>query len=164
MIRRSGLLDYRKERRSALLNYKKKIHLEILNQKKIGLNDELESQLQFYSLILMDQLNWEIREQYLELLDKFMEKKIDILKFIPAFRERYQGIEKVKNVLESNRILLSPNKNSLEFGNQLLRIYNCWDAYSGDREPFRDKYEIGEIEYTNFMEEIYFQLKELIQE
>jgi hypothetical protein len=86
------------------------------------------------------------------------------LKFIVAFRERYECIQEIKNVLESNRIFLSPNKNSLEFGNLMLGISNCCDAYSGDREPFRDKYEIGEIEFTNFMEEIYFQLKEFIQE
>lgn len=156
--------DWEKKRRSALLNYNKKLHLEMLNQKEIVLNDELKSKLQFYSIILMDQLNWEIKSQYLDLLTQFIEKKIDILKFILAFRERYDCIKKVKNVLESNRILLSPNKNSLEFGNLMLRIYNCCDAYSGDREPFRDEYEIGEIEFTNFMEEIYFQLKELIQE
>lgn len=156
--------DWEKKRRSALLNYNKKLHLEMLNQKEIVLNDELKSKLQFYSIILMDQLNWEIKSQYLELLTQFIEKKIDILKFIIAFRERYDCIKKIKNVLESNRILLSPNKNSLEFGNLMLRIYDCCDAYSGDREPFRDEYEIGEIEFTNFMEEIYFQLKELIQE
>jgi len=156
--------DWEKKRRSALLNYNKKLHLEMLNQKEIVLNDELKSKLQFYSIILMDQLNWEIKSQYLDLLTQFIEKKIDILKFILAFRERYDCIKKIKNVLESNRILLSPNKNSLEFGNLMLRIYDCCDAYSGDREPFRDEYEIGEIEFTNFMEEIYFQLKELIQE
>ena len=155
--------DWEKKRRSALLNYNKKLHLEMLNQKEIILNDELKSKLQFYSIILMDQLNWEIKSQYLELLTQFIEKKIDILKFIIAFRERYECIEKIKNVLESNRILLSPNKNSLEFGSLMLRIYDCCDAYSGDREPFRDEYEIGEIEFTNLMEEIYFQLKELIQ-
>jgi hypothetical protein len=89
---------------------------------------------------------------------------MDTFEFIVAFRERYECIQKIKDVLESNRIILSPNKNSLEFGNLMLRIYNCCDAYSGDCEPFRNKYEIGEIEFTNFMEEIYFQLKELIQE
>ena len=112
----------------------------------------------------MDQLNWEIKSQYLDLLTQFIEKKIDILKFIIAFRERYDCIKKIKNVLESNRILLSPNKNSLEFGNLMLRIYDCCDAYSGDPEPFRDEYEIGEIEFTNFMEEIYFQMKKLLKE
>ena len=156
--------DWEKIQCSALLNYNKKLHLEMLNQKEIVLNDELKSKLQFYSIILMDQLNWEIKSQYLELLTQFTEKKIDILKFIVAFRERYECIQKIKNVLEFNRIILSLNKNSLEFGNLMLRIYNCCDAYSGDREPFRDDYEIGEIEFTNFMKEIYFQLKEFIQE
>jgi len=94
--------DWEKNRRSALLNSDKKLHLEMLNQKEIVLNDELKSKLQFYSIILMAQLNWEIKSQYLELVTQFIEKKIDILKFIIAFRERYECIQKIKNVLESN--------------------------------------------------------------
>ena len=68
--------DWEKNRRSALLNYDKKLHLEMLNQKEIVLNDELKSKLQFYSIILMDQLNWEIKSQYLDLLTQFIEKKL----------------------------------------------------------------------------------------
>lgn len=74
----------------------------MLNQKEIVLNDELKSKLQFYSIILMDRLNWEIKYQYLELLTQFIEKKIDVLKFILVFCERYDCIQKIKNVLESN--------------------------------------------------------------
>jgi hypothetical protein len=55
--------DLEKIRRSTLLNYNKKLHLEMLNQKEIILNDELKSKLQFYSIIFMDQLNWEIKSQ-----------------------------------------------------------------------------------------------------
>jgi hypothetical protein len=156
--------DWEKMQRSALLDYDKKLHLEMLNQKEIFLNDELKSKLPLYSIILMDQLNWEIRFQYLELLTQFIEKKIDILNFIVAFRERYECIQKIKDVLESNQILLSPNKNSLDFATLILQIYNCCDAYSNDPEIFRDEYEIGKIEFTNFMEKIYFKLKEVIQE
>jgi hypothetical protein len=56
--------DWGKIRRSALLNYNKKLHLEMLNQKEILLNDELKLKLQIYSIILMDQLNWEIKSQF----------------------------------------------------------------------------------------------------
>jgi hypothetical protein len=55
--------DLEKIRRSTLLNSNKKLHLEMLNQKEIILNDELKSKLQFYSIIFMDQLNWEIKSQ-----------------------------------------------------------------------------------------------------
>jgi hypothetical protein len=55
--------DLEKIRRSTLSNSNKKLHLEMLNQKEIILNDELKSKLQFYSIIFMDQLNWEIKSQ-----------------------------------------------------------------------------------------------------
>lgn len=158
--------DWDNKRRSILLNYDKKLHLEMLNlnQKDIILNNELKVKLEFYSFVLMDQLHWEIKSQYLELLAQFIEKEIDIVEFIGAFRERYYCIEEIKDVLESNRILLSPNKNSFEFGNLILKIYDCCDAYSGEFEEFRSKFEIGETQFTNYMKEIYFQSKKLIQE
>jgi hypothetical protein len=156
--------DFEKDLRSALLNSDKKLHLEMLNQKEIGLNDELKLKLQFYSILLRGHLNWEIKSQYLELVTQFIEKKMKIFEFIQALRERYQSVQKIKNLLQSNRILLSPNKNSLEFEKLISRIEDYCEGYSGDPEPLLDKYEIGEIEFTNFMEKIYFQLKELIQE
>ena len=60
--------DWEKIQCSALLNYNKKLHLEMLNQKEVVSNDELKLKLQFYSIILMYELNWEIKYQYLELL------------------------------------------------------------------------------------------------
>ena len=53
---------------------------------------------------------------------------------------------------------------SLKYENLILQIYDFYDTYLGDGEPFRDEYKIGKIEFTNFMEKIYFdfELKELI--
>ena len=67
--------DLKKESRYALLNYDKKLHLEllkdceILNQQGELLSDELKSRLLTYSVILIDHLHWEIRDQYLKLLE-----------------------------------------------------------------------------------------------
>lgn len=119
------------------------------------MSDELNSRLRTYSIILIDQLNWEIRDQYLELLDKFMEKKLDIFNFQIAFCERYESIEKVADVLKLNRVLLSPDENSLDFGDLLSKIDNCCKAYSGDVEPFRNKFEIGDVEFRTSIEKIY---------
>jgi hypothetical protein len=106
-----------KKRRYELLNYDKKRHLELLNQQ----GDEFESKLRTYSIILIDHLNWEIRDQYLELLDNYMEAKIDSFNFRIAFCERYESIEKVADLLESNRVLLSPDQNSLNFGDLTVK-------------------------------------------
>lgn len=154
--------DLKKKRQHELLGYEKKRHLELLNQQG-ELNDELNSKLRIYSIILIDHLNWEIQDQYLELLDKFMEKKINIFNFRNAFCERYTSIEQVADVLESNRVFLSPNQKSLEFGDLLAKIENCCQAYSGDPEPFRNKFEIGDVEFRTSVEKTYFQMKKFLK-
>ena len=90
-----------------------------MNQDLCDLSDELKSRLQTYSGILIDQVNWEIRDEYLKFLKDFIEKKIDGFSFRVGFLERYQSIEKVANVLKLNRVLLSPNENCLDFGDLL---------------------------------------------
>ena len=135
-----------------------------MTQQGIDLNDEVNSRLRTYSIILIDHLNWEIRDQYLELLDKFIDKKIDSFNFRIAFCERYESIEKVADLLKSNRVLLSPDQNSLEFGDLLAKIDDCCKAYCDDPEPFRNKFEIGDAEFTILMEEIYFQMKDFLNE
>ena len=152
--------NFRKERRYELLNYDKKRHLELLNKQ----GDELNLKLLTYSVILIDHLNWEIRYQYLELLDKFIDKKIDSFNFRIAFCERYESIEKVADLLKSNRVLLSPDKNSLNFGDLLSKIDNCCKAYSDDPEPFRNKFEMGDVEFRISIEKIYFKIQKYLNE
>lgn len=149
-----------KKRRYELLNYDKKRHLELLNKK----GDEFKSKLQTYSIILIDHLNWEIRDQYLELLDKFIDKKIDSFNFRIAFCERYESIEKVVDLLKSNRVILSPDKNSLNFGDLLAKIDNCCKAYSDDPEPFRNKFEIGDVEFRISIEKIYLKIQKYLNQ
>lgn len=149
-----------KKRRYELLNYNKKRHLELLNKQ----GDEFKSKLRTYSIILIDHLNWEIRDQYLELLENYREKKIDSFKFRIAFCERYESIEKVADLLKSNRVLLSPDKNSLNFGDLLAKIDNCCKAYSDDPEPFRNKFEIGDVEFRISIEKIYLKIQKYLNE
>ena len=66
---------------------------------EILLND-LRFELLTYKVILLDQLNWEIKDQYLELLKKFVEKEIDIDEFRITFTKRYKSKNKVANFLE----------------------------------------------------------------
>ena len=93
-----------------------------------------------------------------------MEKKIDSFNFRIRFCEHYEFIEKVANLLKSNRVLLSPDKNSLNFGDLLSKIDSCCKAYSDDPEPFRNKFEIADAEFTILMEKIYFQMKGFLNE
>jgi hypothetical protein len=98
-------------------------------------------------MCLLDHLNWEIRDQYLELLENYMEEKEDILNFRIRFCERYESTEKVADLLKSNRVVLSPDENSLDFGDLLSEIYECCKVYSNDPEPYRNEFEIGDVEF-----------------
>ncbi|MFT5791182.1 MAG: hypothetical protein ACI9LI_000514 [Saprospiraceae bacterium] len=149
-----------KKRRYELLNYDKKRHLELLNQQ----DEEVESKLRTYSIILIDHLNWEIRDQYLKLLENYMEEKSDSFNFQIRFCERYESIEKVAELLKSNRVLLSPDKNSLNFGDLLSKIDNCCKAYSDDPEPFRNEFEIGDVEFRISIEKIYLKIQNFLKE
>ena len=67
------------------------------------------------------------------------------------------------DLLKSNWVLLSPDKNSLYFGDIVSKIDNCCKAYSNDREPFQNKFEIEDIEFRTYFEKIYFQMKNFLK-
>ena len=126
--------------------------------------DELKSRLRAYSIILIDQLNWEIRDQYLELVNEFVDKKFDSFKFRRTFEKRYESIEEVADVLKSNRVLLSPNQNSLDFEDLLSEIDNCCKEYCDDPQPYRDKFEIGEVEFCDLIEKISLKMQKFLNQ
>ncbi len=129
-----------KKKHYKLLNYDKKRHLELLNKQ----SEEFQPKLRDYWIILFDHLNWEIRDQYLQLLEDYREEKLDILNFRCKFCERYESIQKAADYLNSNRVLPSPNtdKKSINFGDSLIEIDLCCNVYSNDPEPFRNEVEI----------------------
>jgi hypothetical protein len=155
--------NFKKEKLYEFLNYDKKLNLELLKDSE-DLTGELRLKFLHYSAIQFNHLNWEIRDQYLELLDKFIDKKIDSFNFRIAFCERYESIEKVADLLKSNLVLLSPDKNSLNFGDLLSKIDNCCKAYSDDPEPFRNKFEIGDVEFRISIEKIYLKIQKYLNE
>lgn len=148
------------KKRARLLSYDKKHHAMLLDQK----TEDFSLELLQHRLILEDQVHWEIRGEYLELFEKYVEKKLSGGMFRVHFCERYESIEEVANFLELNRILLSPNKNSSDFGTLLSDISSCCEICSDDPEPYRQSFEITEIEFRNIVEKIYLQLKKLDQD
>ena len=81
--------NFKKEKLYEFLNYDKKLHLELLKDSE-DLTGELRLKFLHYSAIQFNHLNWEIRDQYLELLKNYREGKIDIFNFIIKFEERYE--------------------------------------------------------------------------
>lgn len=84
----------------------------------------------------------------------FINKKIDILSFQIAFCKRYESVQKVTNLLKSNRIFFSPNKKSFNFVDLLLEIDFYSKVYSSDLEIFRNKFEIRDVEFRILIEKI----------
>ena len=98
------------------LNYNKQSHLELLklkySQEKVFSSEE-ESELSDYSSALDAHLDWETREQYLQLLEKLINGKIDTFKFCIEFKKRNELNGEVFDSLEANFLLLSPHEKSV---------------------------------------------------
>ena len=144
------------------MSYDKKLNLELLKDSE-NLTGELRLKFLHYSAIQFNHLNWEIRDQYLELLENYREEKMDSFNFIMKFEERYDSIGKVADLLKSNRVLLSPDENSLDFGDLLSEIDSCCKAYSDDPEPFRNKFEIGDVEFRISIEKVYLKIQKFLK-
>ena len=147
---------WKEEQRSRLLNYDKKRHLELLNHQ--GDEYTYNSELEDCSIILINQLQWTLREEYLELLEDYKTNKITTSKFLGSFHNLMHSIEKAAKLLESNKILLSPHEKSLDFALLLLEIEDCYAAYA----PDPDSYEIGEVEYRSIVEKTYLDIQNLL--
>ena len=132
--------------------------------KKILPDDNLSLKFLHYSAIQFNHLNWEIKDQYLELLENYMEEKIDSFNFRIAFCERYESIDEVADVLKSNRVLLSPHENALDFGDFLSQIDSCCKVYSDNPEPFQQKCELGDVEFRISIEKIYLKIQNFFKE
>jgi hypothetical protein len=148
-----------------MTQYNKKRHLELLKKREEKSISSTESkELLNYSAVLDRQLDWETRDQYLQLLKEFIEGKIDIGEFLIAFEERGRLNGEVLDILESNLILLEPHEKSLDFLDFIQQILQDCDIYNPDPEPFRHEYELDETEFRNSIEETYLQIQKLLKE
>ncbi len=148
-----------------MTQYNKKRHLELLKKREEKSISSTESKELFnYSAVLDRQLDWETRDQYLQLLEEFIEGKIYIGEFLIAFEERGRLNGEVLDILESNLILLEPHEKSLDFLDFIQQILQDCDIYNPDPEPFRHEYELDETEFRSSIEETYLQIQKLLKE
>jgi hypothetical protein len=146
-----------------MTQYNKKRHLELLKKReKKSISSTESKELLNYSAVLDRQLDWETRDQYLQLLKEFIEGKIDIGEFLIAFEERGRLNGEVLDILESNLILLEPHEKSLDFLDFIQQILQDCEIYNPDPEPFRHEYELDETEFRNSIEETYLQIQKLL--
>jgi hypothetical protein len=134
-------------------NYNKKHHLELLKQKSMGDNSS-EDEILRYSCILENQLEWEMRDQYLELMEEFLKENISMPEFFAELRIKNYSIIDSVTFLESHRILLSPDKKSSKFGKLLEAVT---DHLEGDLYFTEDK-------FKNLIEENFIKIKKYLNE
>ena len=134
-------------------NYNKKRYLELLKKRSEGDNSK-DVELLKYSCQLEQQVEWELREQYLELMEDFLKDKISMPEFFAELRTKNYSIIDIGALLESHRILLSLDKKAPKF--------------SALMEPINDELE-GDLsytgeEFTNFIQENFIKIKKYLNE
>lgn len=134
-------------------NYNKKRYLELLKKRSDGDNSK-DVELLKYSCQLEQQVEWELREQYLELMEDFLKDRISMPEFLTEFQTKNYSIIDAVPFLEKHRILLSLDKKAPKFSELM--------------EPIHDELE-GELsytgeEFTNFIEENFIKIKKYLNE
>ena len=136
-----------------ITNYNKKRYLQLLNQRSIGDNSN-NDELSRYSCMLTNQLDWEIRYQYLSLMENFLNENISMPEFFAELRIKNYAIIDAVVFLEKHRILLSIHQKASKFGELLEYIT---DELEGDLSYTED-------EFKNFIQENFIKIKKYLNQ
>lgn len=131
------------------LNYSKKWYIELLDKYSKG-KFLYDSELANYSCKLEQQIEWELREQYLELIEDCLKDKISSAEFFADLRAKNYSVINIVKLLESHRIILSLNKKVPKFSELMEPIIDEL-SYTGD-------------DFTNFLEENFIKIKNYLDE
>jgi hypothetical protein len=134
-------------------DYNKKRYLQLLDQRSIDDNSN-NDELSRYSCMLTNQLDWEIRDQYLSLMEKFLNGDISMPEFFAELRIKTYAIIDAVVFLEKHRILLSFDKKASKFGELLEDVT---DELEGDLSYTGD-------EFKNFIQENFIKIKKYLNE
>ena len=125
LIKENKYEEAEKKKEREIYNSVKKIYLKIQSIVK-DYRTNYNVSRDFSQLV--DQLNWENQDQYIELIDEFLNGSSNFLNF----KERYQSIVRVGKELESNSISLKINYQALGFSNHILILIQLFDSYQID--------------------------------
>ena len=114
-----------------------------------------ENQLSHYDRILESQIEWEMRDQYMELMKGVLNDNISGSEFFAELRTKNYSIIDTFEFLVSHQILLSPHKKASKFG-EFLEPIN--DLLEGEK-----LYLTGD-EFKNFLEENFIKIKKYLNE
>ena len=134
-------------------DYNKKRYLQLLDQRSIGDNSNNDELLR-YSCMLTNQLYWEIRDQYLSLMERSLNGNICMSEFFAELRIKNYAIMDAVDFLEKHRILLSFDKKVSKFGEF---IEDVTDELEGEGSYTTD-------EFKNFIQENFIKIKKYLNE
>ena len=151
------------------VNYNKERHLELLklknSQEKVLTSTE-EAELTKYWCLVDGMLDWETKEQYIDLFEKLLSGKITSFQFYLEFLDRNDLNGEVCDSLKANSLLLSPHEKSEEFSNFIVEIMDYCMSYADLFESNLTKEETDsyQLEFRNSMEEIYLKIQKFLNE
>jgi hypothetical protein len=148
-------------------NYSKQRHLELLKLKySHALTSKQKSELNEYSSVLDGQLDWEAKEQYIDLLEKLVSGKINSFKFYIKFKERNELNDDIFDSLEANFLPLSPHEKSNEFSDFIIEIMDFCYSYSElfESYPTAEKFDSYDLEFRNSVEKFYLKIQKILNE
>ena len=134
-------------------DFNKKRYLQLLDLRTIGDNSN-DDELSRYSCMLTYQLDWEIRDQYLSLMERLLNGNICMSEFFAELRIKTYSIIDAVTFLEKHRILLSFDKKAPKFGELLEDIT---DELEGDLWYTGDEFKI-------FIQENFIKIKKYLNE
>ena len=137
-------MGFSKNRYKKLLKYSQQLEEEGKHLSDICESDYLE--LLRYSAKTYPQLEWECRDFYAELMNKFLNGQISKGTLKIRFLEMQESHEKVQKELESNLIILSQNPNSDSVADLIEELYWVLEDIS--------------VDWTLSLEELEFLIKE----
>ena len=150
--------DYNKERHHQLLKYSE-------NLKKQGKFIEKESRESYlklltYSAMVSNQLNWDIKDQYLEIFKKFLSNRITSARFCKILEQKLELNGKLSDKLQCDII----HEKAANFTDFLDDVSISCEVCYRNPESCRLPGAISESELRNEIEEAYFQIQKFIEE
>ena len=155
----------KQEKDQVLSNYQKTRHLKLLKSSKDleSLSNDEIYELSLYSSLLHEQLSWETQDHYLQFQQELLTNKITISEFCQLVHERDLLNGEVTDILESNFIVLSPHKKSVDFALLIHELLDTCYSYDPDAS-FGEAKKEQEKQFQNYIQRIYTELQTLLKE
>jgi hypothetical protein len=146
-------MKYNKEKHLYLLKYSQKLESEVKH-----IYDESEKDffaLREYSVMLINHLHWENRQQYFELIEQLLNGPVEFLKL----RKKHRSVNDAGKLLQGELILLEPNEKCEGFDDLIDELVSLFDRYCPD-PSLRESHEFSEEELKKLIQKIFIEMKD----